>query len=216
MKHIDKAIQEHYSEKHLSDSALDRIIALGEHAKHSSALQSTSQTKPVQKFNLALRWWTQTTNWQVASMVFFTAIVFGIFIGKNNSFTTNIDTLVLEEIAMNHNKRLDVEFPITQYEPLRLAMAKLNFSLTQPKALSFVYQLVGGRYCSIQGRIAAQLKIKNINNGKIATLYITPVTDRIAEITDQETTSKNVNIKLWSANNFLYGLATDTSNANPS
>ena len=35
------------------------------------------------------------------------------------------------------------------------------------------YELVGGRYCTIQAQLAAQLKIRHLQTGRIATLYVT-------------------------------------------
>jgi len=84
----------------------------------------------------------------------------------------------------------------------------LDFGLARPESLAANYRLIGGRYCSIQGRLAAQLKVEDTNSGEIATLYITPVTERLIGISDQQVVHDNVNIKLWKADNFFYGLAT--------
>ena len=207
MKHLEKKIKEHYIEKRLSNASLNRIIALGEEAK---ILKSDTQPTSTQSSNL--HGWLASRNLQVVGILFSVAIILGIFIGKNTFLNDNISNLVLEEISMNHNKRLAVEYPIQEYEALRTAMARLDFKLVPPKILSTNYQLIGGRYCSIQGRLAAQLKIRHTGDGKLATLYITPITERLATITTQQSVTDHVEITLWKNATYLYGLATDHVN----
>jgi len=50
-------------------------------------------------------------------------------------------------------------------------MDKLDFELGLPQNIQTNYQLLGGRYCSVDSRIAAQLKVKN-NTGSVGTLYV--------------------------------------------
>ena len=202
MNDLDKEIKTHYQQQRLSDSALDRIITLGEAAKHDKSRAYFTKLK--------------TANWRTVSAMFAASIIFGITFGitfglsggQNNALQASVTQLVLEEIAMNHNKRLAVEYPIDKYEPLRTAMARLDFGLSRPDSLPENYRLIGGRYCSIQGKIAAQLKVKDVNNGQIATLYITPMTQRLMELSTQQSVQDNVDIQLWQADNLLYGLAT--------
>ncbi|MEJ2180389.1 MAG: hypothetical protein P8Y28_08120 [Gammaproteobacteria bacterium] len=56
--------------------------------------------------------------------------------------------LVLAEIAMNHNKHLNVEYPYHEYQELQAAMDRLDFKLTPIKNLPGKFSLLGGRYCS--------------------------------------------------------------------
>jgi len=72
-------------------------------------------------------------------------------------------------------------------------------------------QKIDGRYCSIRGRIAAQLKVVHNISGKIVKLYVTTITERLSEMTNQNAIEGAVHTKLWKTNTLLYGLATDTS-----
>lgn len=211
MKNLDKSIKDHFLDKRLSDSAIDRIMAMGEAAKLSGAdRQPSCQGKPRQQLIPASRfWWQKTNNWQTASLIFFVAVFLGIFAGQGYHFNSSVTGLVLQEIAMNHNKRLEAEYPANEYIQLKTAMTRLDFELAKPEKLPDNYQLIGGRYCSIQGHIAAQLKVKNSDDGRIATLYVTPITKRLSGISGQEAVQGNVNIKLWMADNYFYGLAAD-------
>ena len=193
MKPLDKSIKKHYEDQVLSDSAMDRILSLAEISKHTTASP----------------WWNRLSNWNIASVVFVFAITIGIFIGNSNVHKDSVGRLVLQEIAMNHNKHQTVEYAIKDYALLQTAMKKLDFGLLQPTLLSDSYQLVGGRYCSIQGHIAAQLKVAHKIDSKIATLYVTPITKRLSVIVNQTAIEDSVHIRLWKTDKLLYGLATD-------
>lgn len=74
-----------------------------------------------------------------------------------------------EEIAYNHTKRLNVEYLTSDIAELNHKMEKLDFSIINSERLNS-YEWVGARYCSVQGAIAAQIKLKDIKNN-ICTLY---------------------------------------------
>jgi len=69
--------------------------------------------------------------------------------------------------------------------------------------------LIGGRYCSIQGGLAAQLKVRSKASGKVATLYVTTLTDKLQRIKGQRVVQDNVDIHLWQQQGRFFGLATD-------
>ncbi|MAE95782.1 MAG: hypothetical protein CL910_14085, partial [Deltaproteobacteria bacterium] len=69
---------------------------------------------------------------------------------------------ILREIALNHSKNLTVEFAAVGYPRLREQMAELDFSLRAPRRTpGGDLHMLGGRYCSIQGRLAAQIKLED-------------------------------------------------------
>ena len=120
----------------------------------------------------------------------------------------SVGELVFEEVAMNHNKQLNVEFAISDYQVLAKAMSKLDFPLVPPTRFTPEYTLIGGRYCSIQGTLAAQLKVKIPNSHRVATLYITPLSERLERIGQQNISRNGVNMSLWHRNGLFYALAT--------
>ena len=69
---------------------------------------------------------------------------------------------VLAEIAMNHSKQLNVEVATGRYDILQTELDRLDFALgPADPALQEAYTLIGGRYCTIQGGLAAQLKLRH-------------------------------------------------------
>jgi len=110
---------------------------------------------------------------------------------------------------MNHNKRLDAEYEATVPDLLQSAMQRLDFSLDLPPGIKQNFQLIGGRYCSIQSGLAAQLKVRSNSSGAVSTLYVTAMTENLQRIKQQQTAQGRVNIRLWHQQGRFFGLATD-------
>ena len=112
---------------------------------------------------------------------------------------------VAQEIAMNHNKGLDVEFSTEDYAELRRSMDKLDFALVEAQRLQGL-QLVGGRYCSIQGHLAAQLSLRD-HDGNPLTLYQTLLAEDLEDLTGEEIKTQGLHIELWGEDGVFLGLA---------
>ncbi|MEM9490822.1 MAG: hypothetical protein AAGC55_16865 [Myxococcota bacterium] len=110
---------------------------------------------------------------------------------------------IAEEIALNHRKRLAVEFRTDAYAQLASQMDKLDF---QPIPSELDYQLQGARYCSIQGDIAAQLKLSD-RSGFTHTLYQVRWRDRYSAIAGQTVIVDNIRVRFWREGSVFLGLA---------
>ena len=115
---------------------------------------------------------------------------------------------VVAEVAMNHRKDLAVEVTVADYGQLRPTLDKLPFEVAPPAVEQAAgYQLVGGRYCSIQAQLAAQLKIRHPQTGRVATLYVTELSPQLASLPGQRRTDDGVTVELWSQDGLLYAMA---------
>ena len=114
---------------------------------------------------------------------------------------------VFAEIAMNHNKRLAVEVAASDFAAIGGALDRLDFAISVPGGPAAGLTLLGGRYCSIQGRLAAQLKLDD--NGFVRTLYIAELTPELAALGATTAVHDGVAITLWNDGSVLYGLAGD-------
>lgn len=113
------------------------------------------------------------------------------------------------EVALNHQKQLETEFSATDFATLRTQMGKLDFVLTAPARLSSAdLHVVGARYCSIQGHLAAQVKLAD-GKGRRYTLYQTQGT-YANDLGEMRTTVNSVDILLWNEAGSLFALATST------
>jgi anti-sigma factor RsiW len=117
------------------------------------------------------------------------------------------------EIAMNHRKQLNLEFSAGDYATLQAQMSKLDFALAPPSnpAASSLH-VVGARYCSIQGQLAAQIRARD-PAGTVYTLYETKLTDKLRTVAG-EVKAEGVRIRLWSEKGLFYGLAVNESQSN--
>lgn len=120
---------------------------------------------------------------------------------------------VSREIAMNHRKQLNLEFSARDYAALQAQMGKLDFALAPPSnpAASSLH-VVGARYCSIQGQLAAQIRVRD-SAGTVYTLYETRLTDKLRAVSG-EVKTEGVGIRLWSEEGLFYGLAVNHSRPN--
>jgi hypothetical protein len=190
-------LKEYYQSKSLSADSVERMLAQVNAEKSVNSLVIPWLRRPV----AGLAW--------VASLLVMVMLV--QFFYHQQSHQSNLTALVLEEIAMNHNKKLDAEYRETQPEILRVAMQRLDFPLNLPVDIQRDFQLVGGRYCSIQGGLAAQLKVRNRVSGTVSTLYVTELTEKLARIKEQHVLQGSVEIHLWQQQGRFFGLATDAA-----
>jgi hypothetical protein len=79
---------------------------------------------------------------------------------------------VMHEIVDNHLKGEASTITTSHLDQIQLHLADLDFKLVSSQMLPAKnWEIVGAKYCSIQGSIAAQIKIKNKTTGKLFTLY---------------------------------------------
>lgn len=118
---------------------------------------------------------------------------------------------IASEAAYHHNKRMTSEVSFSSLEELRAFFSKLDFTLIQSIRLpSEKFELLGGRYCSVKGVIAAQLKVKDKNSGNIYTYYQAAWPSDLADIdVPQEFYDAGVRVELWKERGLLLILAHD-------
>lgn len=78
---------------------------------------------------------------------------------------------IADEVAMNHIKLKPLEVKGHNLHEVGAFFSRLNFHPIESSAFQVPSsQLIGGRYCSIKGEIASQLRYKNQQGGTV-TLY---------------------------------------------
>lgn len=192
------SLTKYYQRKSLSADSVKRMLS----QTNNNPAPATSPTIPWFRRPVARPVW-------IASLLVVVMVI--QFFYHQQSYQSNLTALVLEEIAMNHNKKLDAEYVETHPETLHAAMQRLDFPLNLPADIQRDFQLVGGRYCSIQGGLAAQLKVRSRASGTISTLYVTELTEKLAKIKEHQILQGSVNIHLWQQQGRFFGLATDAS-----
>lgn len=123
------------------------------------------------------------------------------------SSSESLAQAVAGEIAMNHKKQLALEFQASDYGDLRRQMEKLDFPLTAPADPEAArLRLLGARYCSIQGRLAAQVRLRD-DAGHIHTLYETEASQKLRAAVSSQLRADGIRVRTWTEKGVFYGLA---------
>ena len=127
-----------------------------------------------------------------------------IFLGKSFS----LSQAVAAEIAKNHTAQLAMEISSSDYQEVAAQLDRIAFPLIAPSGeFSRQFTLIGGRYCSIQTELAAQLRVRENATGKMHTLYIIPLTDDFSALKETKHSVKGVKVQLWTEGDRFFGLA---------
>jgi len=108
---------------------------------------------------------------------------------------------------MNHTTRLEPEFHGDTLAMLDNSMQQLPFSLELPKSIDDAYELIGSRYCSLGGVLAAHVKLRNSRSGRPLSLFVTSNSAELKDIRSQQTTIEGVDVEFWREGGLFYALA---------
>lgn len=78
---------------------------------------------------------------------------------------------IADEVAANHLHTKPLEVRTGSLAELRRYFGRLDFKPAETRQRDPDLQLLGGRYCSLQGVAAAQLRLRNPATGTVETLY---------------------------------------------
>ena len=123
------------------------------------------------------------------------------------------------EVASNHIKLKPLEIEISNIEGIRDYFTKLDFMPVNSRLVGDAgLEIIGGRYCSLQGITAVQLRVKKPGSDVVQTLYQTeyrkdifenmPLLEEGDEPVDIYV--KGIKVKLWVEKGLLFAL-TDLS-----
>jgi hypothetical protein len=177
MSDLKKNLKNHYESKTLTKSQLSKLEQL-----------QNKKRIPITKWQYAL----------AASLVF---ICIFLIYPKRNTLES-----IANEVIYNHKKALPSEFIVDSISELNTRLIKLEFETKDSTQLAN-YEVLGARYCSIQGQTAAQIKVRK--NTSISTLYQSDFIRVDKSKLPYVYTDKNTSVRIWVENNLLHALATD-------
>ena len=115
---------------------------------------------------------------------------------------------IAKEVSYNHSKQMPSEVISSDYAQVGSSLDRLGFLVKESKRLDQTYALIGGRYCSIQGHIAAQLKLQASNNSQDLTLFQFKVPKEFSLSSEIHTELvKGVEVKIWQESGIGFALA---------
>ncbi|MEM6334332.1 MAG: hypothetical protein AAF823_13430, partial [Planctomycetota bacterium] len=194
---LDDALRAHYAAKRPSPEAMSAF-------KVAVATESPAVIAAVAP--AAPRSRTARLGWAVAGVA--AAIALVVFLGSFVSPADNgLTNRVHAQIALNHRKDLASEWQTHDIAALCQTMDKLVFDLKLPDAGPLEgTRLLGGRYCSIDGELAAQLHLVGADD-RPCTLYVVRDAPEFATLAAADSTQADVHVTTWRADGLVFGLA---------
>lgn len=117
---------------------------------------------------------------------------------------------VAREIARNHTKQLDPEFLSESYAEIGARMPRLDFRVAEPRGPQAEgLRLLGARYCSLRGCIAAQLRLVG-TDGLSYTLYEVRDGPAFDGVEPARIEVGAVAVRIWREGDLVLGLAVAT------
>ncbi|GMR05915.1 MAG: hypothetical protein BMS9Abin25_0492 [Gammaproteobacteria bacterium] len=121
--------------------------------------------------------------------------------------------LIAEEVVKNHLKLKPLEVKAETINAIRGYFSKLEFMPVESNMVSGKgMQLIGGRYCSLQGITAAQLRMKQGRNLQTLyqTQYLPEVFGQLPQLEKGEAPlivyAKGIKVKIWVEKGLLFAL----------
>jgi len=192
---IEKHVKSYYSSQTLDPKIMARLKSMSEASVETEETTTIFNRWPMMKMGIA------------ASFLMFTVVTTQVLFNTYSHNTGDLVMRIAQEVELNHNKQFKSDFLSTNVQTLASVMHKLDFDLKLPaRLINAGYEIIGARYCSIQGGIAAQLKLID-SAGKTSTLYVTKLNDLLVEISQQSQSHDGLTIDLWQDESLFYSLA---------
>ena len=146
-----------------------------------------------------------------AIVVFILAFILSPLIIEQGSISERIAM----EVITNHLKLKPLEIETSNIEDIRVYFKKLDFLPVDSRLVNAAgLELIGGRYCSLQGVTAAQLRVKKPGSSVVQTLYQTEyrkdVFENMPNIEEGDMPVdiyvKGIKVKIWVEKGVLFAL----------
>lgn len=188
-KNLEDQIRTHYESKRLSASMIEEVAIL----RKGSARERRTFRFPIRWLSIA-------------------AIISFVIAGSALWLVPRLDRGAAEELAMiaarDHNRRLAVEVHASDYDELRVKMARLDFNPVMPQmAAGMSLRVVGARYSSVGGSPAVEIKLLEPSGGICTLIQVRP-DDRLARIgSSRQFVIDGLRIDVWKEKGLVMALA---------
>ncbi len=189
MTHLDDRVRNHYRALQLDSQVL-------------ASISNTPNSKSRFRFP-AMSWPT----WGAAT-VFASLLVASLAMGVHEFGSRSERTArTLNEAAMNHSTRLQFEFETSSLAQVDASMNQLPFEVVLPVKFNQEYELLGARYCTLNGELAAHVKFLNQRSDKQVSLFMTRAVEDLKKIKTTTDNIDGVNVTLWNESGLFYAMA---------
>jgi anti-sigma factor RsiW len=155
-RRLDAAVRAHVAAQRLTDAQWARLEAL-QQAGGGAPREARARRRP---------------GWPLLAGVAAAFAAVGLALGLQLATLAPLPERIAGEVARNHAKHEPLEVRSGNLEALEAHFAKLDFVPVAPARLEAEgWTLLGGLYCSLRGRPAAQLRVQHPITGDAQTLY---------------------------------------------
>jgi len=142
------------------------------------------------------------TSVSVAASLLLMAMSFFLYQNKLENQRTE---RVLNEIALNHASKLRMDAVGVSLSKLQSDLPQLNFEMRLPDGAFFENLIpLGGRLCTINGNLAAHLKLHDPDSDRQYSLFLTQYAHNLKTVQSPEKEISGVDVKLWQENELVY------------
>lgn len=199
---IKTAIAQRQKSRCLDDSQVAHLLQL--QAVHANVVPTQPRRLLRLQFGL------------IASLGVIGGLLLALWFGLHTPALQSPDYLerIADEVAMNHLKLKPLEVKSNNLETLTDYFTELDFQPVQIALLNDAEApLLGARYCSIQGKTAAQFRVQQ-RGGKLQTVYEArydpavhgPLPDIAQGAAPVERTARGVPVTVWTDRGLLFAV----------
>ena len=191
MKDLDEQVYKYYWDNSMYEESVEEILDI----------------RPARP-----RYCLQISTALAAGIVLFVAVLW-----QQQLARIDLRDLTIREAAMNHTSKFQLDVETSELELLTVKMEKLDFPITLPEQLKNRLSLLGGRYCTINGHLAAHLKFEDREDGTHLSLFMTPATNTLSSLNGQiaRLADLSVSVSLAEENGLFYALASADHHLTP-
>lgn len=191
---LKKSFTQHLGDQTLNDDEFEKLEAL---MKNKSSLN----IKNIIKYRVLY----------IAAFFILAFIASTLLINK----TENLPQLIAEEVVRNHLQLKPLEVKTNSINDIRSYFTKLDFSPINSDLLKTSgLTLIGGRYCSLQGISAAQLRLSSGPDSAVQTFYQTEYRQDVFGLLPDiqraqkpiEVYARGIKVKIWLEKGLLIAL----------
>lgn len=208
---LKQSMVNHFEQKHLSSKKMEKLLVMQEEVI-SAVSYATVADKVAYRFKHGLK-----HLYGIAATLLICVITMYAF--YNNSLP--VSQRIAAEVAHNFHKLKPLEIESGKTSELNNYFTKLDFSLIDSRLITANnWNLLGGRYCSIQGITAAQLRVIDKKTNQLQTLYQAAYEPNIhgvlPKLNEAETPlqlyANGITVNVWVENGLLFALTGELIN----
>lgn len=185
---LDHQIRDHYHAITAPEAVRSRLVAL--------AVDRTAQGRQVRRYA-----WGGLAAAVLVATLFLWAMAEPRYAGPAE---------IAASVAAHHLHQQASDVVSNRVEDIAQALPNLDFTLRLPQRDGLpAWRIEGGRYCSIAGNIAAQLRLSDARGGR-HTLYVSRCIGAVADIDSFSTDIDSVAVRIWRDRDLTFAWATAT------